>query len=106
MAAVDEIARAIVEEAVGTDAAETRPWGISAATRCPRSSRRAKGGRVGGAMRVSGWISAARSRRSRFHARGRSGCERKRRLEEELAADRDANAQYEAYRARGRMKDG
>jgi hypothetical protein len=32
--------------------------------------------------------------------------EGKRRLEEELAVERDANAQYEQYRARGRMKNG
>src|SRR5919112_1431577 len=75
----EELARAIVEEAVATDAAETAVL---------EDQRRAEEARP-----------IPRSRRQRLR-------ESKRRLEEELAVERDANAQYEAYRARGRMKDG
>jgi len=103
----EEIARAIVEEAVATDAAEIAVLGDRGGDELPEILTTRQG--------REGWLRDARHRldqrraaqaapipRSR-PARLREG---KRRLEEELAVERDANAQYEAYRARGRMKDG
>jgi hypothetical protein len=103
----EEIARAIVEEAGVTDAAESAARGDRRGDELPEILTTRQG--------REGWLRDARQRldqrraeqaapipRSR-PARLREG---KRRLEEELAVERDANAQYEAYRARGRMKDG
>src|SRR3954447_20926923 len=103
----EEIARAIVEEAMATDAAETAVLGDRRGDELPEILTTRQG--------REGWLRDARQRldqrraeqaapipRSR-PARLREG---KRRWEEELAVERDANAQYEAYRARGRMKDG
>jgi hypothetical protein len=63
-----------------------------------------------------GWLRAARQRLDRQRAqddakpiprsRPQRLLEGKRRLEEELAVERAANEQYEAYRKRGVMKDG
>jgi hypothetical protein len=62
-----------------------------------------------------GWLREAaqrldqqRAREARPVARSREDrlLEAKRRLHEELAVERDANARYEAYRVGGRMKDG
>ena len=103
----EEIARAIVEEAGVTDAAESAARGDRRGDELPEILTTRQG--------REGWLRDARQRldqrraeqaapipRSR-PARLREG---KRRLEEELAVERDANAQYAAYRARGRMKDG
>jgi len=103
----EEVARAIVEEAGVTDAAESAARGDRRGDELPEILTTRQG--------REGWLRDARQRldqrraeqaapipRSR-PARLREG---KRRLEEELAVERDANAQYEAYRARGRMKDG
>ena len=74
---------------------------------CRRRSRRAKAASGGCATPAGGWISGAPRRPGRFRARARSGwLEARRRLDEELAVERRANADYEAYRARGVMKDG
>ena len=52
-------------------------------------------------------MSGAPRRRGRSRRRGRQRLkEAKRRLDEELWTECQANAAYEAYRARGRMKDG
>jgi transposase len=72
----EAIARAIVEEAVATDAAETVALGDRRGDGCPRSSRRARDARAGYATRASGWISGAPRRRHRSRGLGRSGCAR------------------------------
>jgi transposase len=103
----EAIARAIVEEAVATDAEETAAWGEHRGDELPEILTTRQG--------REGWLRDARQRLDQRRAeqagpiprsRPQRLREAKRRLEEELAVDRDANAQYEAYRARGRMKDG
>src|SRR3954453_1322020 len=103
----EAIARAIVEEAVATDAAETVALGDRRGDELPEILTTRQG--------REGWLRAARQRLDQRRggqappiprARPQRLREARRRLEEELAVDRDANAQYEAYRARGRMKDG
>src|SRR4051794_14444246 len=103
----EEIARAIVAEAVATDAAETAALDDRRGDELPEILTTRQG--------REGWLRDARQRLDQRRAEQatpipRSRPERlresKRRLEEELAVERDANAQYEAYRARGRMKDG
>src|SRR4051812_29051116 len=103
----EQIARAIVEEAVATDAAETAALGDRRGDELPEILTTRQG--------REGWLRDARQRLDHRRAREaapipRSRPERlregKRRLDKELAVERDANAQYEAYRARGRMKDG
>src|SRR3954452_16661721 len=103
----EAIARAIVEEAVATDAAETVALGDRRGDELPEILTTRQG--------REGWLRDARQRLDQRRAaqatpiprsRPQRLREGRRRLEEELAVDRDANAQYEAYRARGRMKDG
>src|SRR3954449_4815232 len=98
----EQIARAIVEEAVATDAAETAALGDRRGDELPEILTTRQG--------REGWLRDARQRLDQRRAQQakpipRSRPERlregKRRLEEELAVERDANAQYEAYRARG-----
>ena len=74
---------------------------------CRPSSRPTRAG-AGGCARPAGVsTSAAPRRQGRSRARAPSGLrEAKRRLEEELAVERRANDAYEAYRARGVMRDG
>jgi hypothetical protein len=98
----EAIARAVVAEAVATDAAETAVFGERRGDELleiltPRQGR-------------EGWLRDARQRLEQRRAEQakpvpRSRPERllegQRRLEEELAVERDANARYEAYRARG-----
>ena len=63
--------------------------------------------RLAAATPASASTSAASARRARSRARAPRGFrESKRRLEEELEAERDANEAYEAYRARGISRDG
>src|SRR3954452_11488795 len=78
-----------------------------AVTSCPRSPPTAQGRR--------GWLREAKQRLEAERAadtqpvprsRPQRLREAKRRLEEELWIDVRANQAYEAYRARGRMKDG
>jgi transposase len=103
----EQLARTIVEEAIAIDAAETAVLGDRRGDELPDpiASRQGR----------EGWLRAARQRLDRQraeHARPipRSRPQRlreaKRRLEEELAVERDANERYEAYRMRGVMKDG
>jgi len=103
----EQLARAIVEEAVAADAAETAVLGDRRGDELPEILTTRQG--------REGWLREARQRLDQRRAeeakpiprsRPQRLCEGKRRLEEELAVERDANAQYEAYRARGRMKDG
>src|SRR3954466_14062267 len=103
----EKIARAIVEEAVATDAAETAALGDRRGDELPEILTTRQG--------REGWLRDARQRLDQRRAEGaqpipRSRPERlregKRRLEEELVVERDANAQYEAYRRRGVMKNG
>src|SRR3954449_12433644 len=103
----EAVARAIVEEAVATDAAETVALGDRRGDELPEILTTGQG--------REGWLRDARQRLDQRRAAQataipRSRPERlregKRRLEEELAVERDANAQYEAYRARGVMKNG
>jgi transposase len=103
----EQLARTIVEEAITIDAAETAVLGELRGDELPAVVARRQG--------REGWLRAARQRLDQQRAAQarpipRSRPERlreaKRRLEEELAVERDANAQYEAYRQRGVMKDG
>ncbi len=103
----EEIARAIVEETVVTDAAQTAALGDRRGDELPEILTTRQG--------REGWLRDARQRLDQRRAEQATPIPRsrpqrlregKRRLEEELAVERDANAQYEAYRARGRMKDG
>jgi transposase len=103
----EQLAHTIVEEAVTTDAAETAALGDSSGDELPEVLT-TRAGR-------EGWLRAARQRLDERRAEQakpipRSRPERlreaKRRLEEELAVERDANEQYEAYRRRGVMKNG
>ena len=100
----EEVARAIVEEAGVTDAAESAARGDRRGDELPEILTTRQG--------REGWLRDARQRPERRRAAQAAPIPRsrlresKRRLEEELAVERDANAQYAAYRARGRMKDG
>jgi transposase len=103
----EQIARRIIEEAVETDAAETAMFGERRGDELPPILTTREG--------RDGWLRAARrqlDQRRAEHAEPvpRSRPQRlltaKRRLEEELAVERDAHEQYEAYRRRGVMKDG
>src|SRR5215218_1830921 len=103
----EQLAREIVEEAKATDTAEDELYGEARGDELPEEFATAQGRR--------GWLRDAkqrleaeraanaqpvpRSRPKRLH-------EAKRRLEEELFSEVRANRAYEAYRARGRMKDG
>jgi len=103
----EEVARAIVEEAGVTDAAESAARGDRRGDELPEILTTRQG--------REGWLRDARQRLDQRRAEQAAPIPRsrparlresKRRLEEELAVERDANAQYAAYRARGRMKDG
>ncbi len=102
----EQIARAIVEEAIETDAAETAVHGERRGDELPEIVATAHG--------RQGWLRAARQRLEQQRAQRPSRSARaaarlleaKRRLEEELSAEREANASYEAYRGRGVMQDG
>jgi transposase len=103
----EQIARAIVEEAIDTDAAETARHGDRRGDELPGIVATNQGRR--------GWLRAAAQRLEQRRAeqarpiprsRQQRLLEGRRRLEEELAFERHANARYEEYRAQGRMKDG
>ena len=77
------------------------------ATSCRRSSRLIRAGAAGcGTPGAASTRSAAAEARPIARSRPERLRESKRRLEEELATECRANADYEAYRARGVMKDG
>src|SRR3954468_7103759 len=101
----ETIARVIVEEQAAADAADDAVFGERRGDELPElvASRQGR----------EGWLREARQRLQQRRAeqphpvprsRPRRLLEGKRRLEEELVVERDAHAQYEAYRARGVMK--
>jgi transposase len=103
----EQLARTIVDEAITTDATETARHGERRGDELPEAVATTAGRR--------GWLRAARQRVDQERAQRaepipRSRPERlleaKRRLEEDLAIERAANANYEAYRKRGVMRDG
>jgi transposase len=103
----EQIAREILQEAKAVDAAEDELYGEARGDELPPELATAQGRR--------GWLREAKRRldqkraeEARPIARSRPARlkESKRRLEEELWTECQANAAYEAYRARGAMKDG
>ena len=103
----EQIAKEILEEAAETDRLEDELYGEKRGDELPPELSTEQGRR--------GWLREAKRRLDEKRAAEaepipRSRPERlsqsKRRLEEELAVECVANAAYEAYRARGVMKDG
>src|ERR671936_393234 len=103
----EQLAREILEEAKATDAAEDERYGDARGDELPEEFATAQGRR--------GWLREAKQRLEAEraanpqpvpHSRPKRLREAKRRLEEELWSEVRANRAYEAYRARGRMKDG
>jgi transposase len=103
----EQIAKEILEEAAETDRLEDERYGEKRGDELPPELSTEQGRR--------GWLREAKRRLDEKRAAEaepipRSRPERlsqsKRRLEEELAVECVANAAYEAYRARGVMKDG
>jgi transposase len=103
----ERIAREILEEAKAVDAAEDDLYGEKRGDELPPELATAQGRRK--------WLREAQRRLDEKRAQQarpvpRSRPERlkesKRRLEEELQTERQANEAYEAYRARGVMKNG
>jgi transposase len=102
-----QIAEEIVAEAIRTDRDETAEHGLLSGDELPAVAASARGRRK--------WLRAAAQRLEAQRAEQGRPIKRdrqqrlgecRRRLEEELAVERDANELYEAYRARGVMKDG
>src|SRR3954471_14428842 len=103
----EQLAREILEEAKGVDAAEDERFGQARGDELPPEFETAQGRR--------GWLREAKQRLEAERAadpqpvprsRPQRLTEAKRRLEDELWTEVRANRAYEAYRARGRMKDG
>src|SRR3954447_15802795 len=103
----EQLAREILEEAKAVDAAEDEFYGQARGDELPEEFATAQGRR--------GWLREAKQRLEVERAanpqpvprsRSKRVKEAKRRLEEELWTETRANSAYEAYRARGRMKDG
>src|SRR4051794_30090102 len=103
----EQLAREIVEEAKAIDAAEDELYGAARGDELPPELATEQGRR--------GWLREAKQRLQAERAanphpvprnRPKRLKEAKRRLEEELWTEVRANEAYEAYRARGRMKDG
>jgi hypothetical protein len=103
----EQLAREILEDAKATDAAEDALYGEARGDELPAEFATAQGRR--------GWLREAKQRLEAERAanprpvprsRPKRLREAKRRLEEELFTEVRANRAYEAYRARGRMKDG
>jgi len=103
----EQLAREIVEEAKAVDAAEDELHGDARGDELPPEFSTAQGRR--------GWLREAKQRPEAERAanpqpvprsRPQRVKEAKRRLEEERVTEVRANRAYEAYRARGRMKDG
>jgi hypothetical protein len=102
-----QLAKLIVEEAIATDAAETALLDERRGDELPEIVASAEGRQA--------WLRAARQRLDEDRAarrepiprsRERRVLEAKQRLREELAYERRGNEGYEAYRARGVMKNG
>jgi hypothetical protein len=103
----EQLAREILEEAQAVDAAEDELYGDARGYELPPEFETAQGRR--------GWLREAKQRLEAERAANPQSVPRgrpkrvkdaKRRLEEELWTEVRANEAYEAYRARGRMKDG
>jgi transposase len=103
----EQLAREILEEAKAIDAAEDELYGPARGDELPEEFATAQGRR--------GWLREAKQRLEAERAanpqpvprsRRKRVKEAKRRLEEELWTETRANRAYEAYRGRGRMKDG
>ena len=103
----EQLAREILEEAKSVDALEDEQFGEARGDELPPQLRTAQGRR--------GWLREAKRRLDDKRAaeakpipRSRPArvSESKRRREEELFVECQANATYEAYRARGVMKNG
>jgi transposase len=103
----EQIAREILEHAAEIDALEDEQFGEQRGDELPPALATREGRQR--------WLRDARRRLDQRRAeearaiprsRGKRLVEARRRLEEELAVERRANADYEAYRARGVMKDG
>jgi transposase len=103
----EQLAKKILEEAAEIDAAEDEQFGERRGDELPPELATTQGRR--------GWLRDARRRledqrdreaRPIPASRPERLMEAKRRLDEELFTEQRANAAYEAYRARGRMKDG
>jgi len=103
----EQIAREILAEADAVDRAEDEQFGDRRGDELPPELATAQGRR--------GWLREAKRRLDAERAadakpiprdRDERLLECRRRLEEDLAVETAANRAYEAYRARGRMKDG
>jgi transposase len=103
----EQLAREIVQEAQAVDAAEDELYGEARGDELPPELATEQGRR--------GWLREAKQRLEAERActpqpvprsRPKRVKEAKRRLEEELWTEVRANEAYDAYRARGRMKDG
>jgi transposase len=103
----EQLAREILEEAKAVDVAEDEAFGEARGDELPPELATSQGRR--------GWLREAKRRLDEQRAadarpipqsRPKRVKDAKRRLDEELFNECQANAAYEAYRARGRMKDG
>jgi hypothetical protein len=103
----EQVAKKILQEAAEIDAAEDEQFGDRRGDELPPELATSQGRR--------GWLREAKRRLDDQRAEEAKPIpatrparlkEAKRRLDEELWTECQANAAYEAYRARGRMKDG
>jgi transposase len=103
----EQIARELVEQAIATDAAEDELYGEARGDELPEQWRSGEGRRA--------WLRDAKKRLEAERAanpkpvprnRDKRVKEAKRRLDEELWTEVRANDAYEAFRARGRMRNG
>jgi len=103
----EQIAREILEQAAEIDALEDEQFGERRGDELPPELATPEG-RQRWLRDARRRLDARRAEEARPVARSRAKrlLEAKRRLEENLEVERRANAAYEAYRARGVMKDG
>ena len=103
----EQIAREMVEQAIATDAAEDQLYGDARGDELPEQWRTGEGRRA--------WLRGAKKKLEAERAanpqpvpreRPKRVKEAKRRLDEELWTEVRANAAYEAFRTRGRMRNG
>jgi transposase len=103
----EQLAREIIEEAKATDAAEDELYGDARGDELPEELATGQGRRA--------WLREAKRRLERQRdeqpqpvprSRPKRVKEAKRRLDEELFTETRANAAYEQYRARDRMRNG
>ena len=103
----EQIAREILEEAAEIDAREDEQFGEQRGDELPLALATREGRQRW--LRDARWrLDQRRAEQARPipRSRARRLLEARRRLDEELAVERRTNAEYEAYRARGVMKDG